>query len=1402
MSSNTAVMSDAREWRLEGGQYLGEISALCFLHLPSDLSPFPVLLAGTGSQILLFDVNLGRFVRSFHVFEGIRVHGISCSILNQAEGAISSSAAFKIVLFGERRVKLFSLHFELESIYEEKRDICAHMTLLQVLPRFRHWVLDVCFFWDDQRSSQERHQFLAVGCSNNTVHIWNILTSTVILEVRCPERCLLYSMRLWGHELEALQVASGTIYNEVVVWKVVEQQSTVPPVGILDNANNLGTLGNSHRFVCRQFEADIICRLAGHQGSIFRISWSNDGSKLVSVSDDRSARIWILNTERGSDDMREMGSPYSVGHVLFGHKARIWDCSISDHLIVTAGEDCTCRLWGLDGHELKLIKDHIGRGIWRCLYDPSSSLLATAGFDSSIKVHEVHASLSKGLRGFGEEVNKDREEVLMLSIPNASGHMGLMNSKSEYVRCLQFACVDTIYVATNHGYVYHVKLSDNGSVKWTKLVRASDSGPVICMDVFPRDQPKWSISVEDRIAIGDGKGGMTVVNVFDDGCGPTVVCAINWSAEMERQLLGVYWCKTLGFRYIFTSDPRGLVKLWRLSDTSHSLSKDPIRNSDVYLVAEFMSSFGSRIMCLCASVEEEVLVCGDLRGNLLIFPLSKSILLDRSVGSIGKMRPLTYFKGAHGISTVSSISITQLSRTLVEISSTGGDGCICYLEYDKGQRMLEFVGMKQVKELSLIESVSAGNYSLNESAETVYAVGFSSADFLVWNLMTETKVVHVTCGGWRRPHSYYLGCVSEVNSCFAYVKDEIIYVHRHRAAGGEKKIFPQDLHLQFHGREVHSICFIYGDCQFTTHVASAGAKPVWIATGCEDGTVRLTRYNPGAENWSMSKLLGEHVGGSAVRSMCLVSKIHSVLTSVIDVPNWTAGLSNAPEISENFFLLISVGAKRVLTSWLLKNGQMNEEGVSDSGLHDEPQRRSCSLGNLSLLSFKWLSTDMPTKFGCSNKKTRESEKSVELIKKLPCVEPDSCFVLPDADNGEKDLKLCRDLYENDWRYMAVTAFLVKLAESRLTVCFIAVASSDATLTLRALVLPSRYWFDVAVLVRLSSPVLALQHIVIPFDIPFEGRTASKNLYVVISGSTDGSIAFWDISESVESFLWRVSSLHLEKSINSQKRPRTGRGSQGGRWWRSIDIAVREKKQGGCSAILDGTSNSRCNMHLATSSESLNSEDSATSFSHVTQDVPPMLEANPDDSSVKLCEITPFHILHNVHHAGVNCLSVSGCGSCQSLERGFLYNIVSGGDDQALTFYRFDFVPAETSFNFVDLRADSEPESSRNTVNQYRSQSYRMRFLYQNKVVSAHSSAVKGVWTDGNWVFSVGLDQRVRCWNLEEPGKLTEHSHFIISVPEPEALDALAYGRNCYQIAVAGRGMQVVDFSASYNLDAE
>ncbi|XP_043708861.1 uncharacterized protein LOC122658058 [Telopea speciosissima] len=400
-----------------------------------------------------------------------------------------------------------------------------------------------------------------------------------------------------------------------------------------------------------------------------------------------------------------------------------------------------------------------------------------------------------------------------------------------------------------------------------------------------------------------------------------------------------------------------------------------------------------------------------------------------------------------------------------------------------------------------------------------------------------------------------------------------------------------------------------------------------------------------------------------------------------------------------------------------------------------------------------------------------------------------------------------DKNENDWRYLGVTAFLVKGANCRLTVCFMVVACSNATLMLRALLLPHRLWFDVALLVPVSSPVLALQHVVVPICSPSTDKGQIDSAYIVIGGSTDGSITYWDLTGSVEGFMQRTSKFQPEKFIDCQKRPPTGRGSQGGRWWRSIsnlssktdtrstEVDTREGINGPITdSAAGGTSSKLSNMvnSAAACSQTINAATSLKSD---------MLA----DNSSEICEVQAMDVLKHVHQSGVNCLHVSRSRDGQNDQDGSFYYLISGGDDQSIHCLAFDVAPEPMNYiseneNSSDM-ANHSPELSNMKLSLCSwSNTCRIRVLYRERIASAHSSAVKGIWTDGIWVFSTGLDQRVRCWHLEEHGKLNEHASLIISVPEPEALHARACGRNQYQIVAAGRGMQMVVFSASHDME--
>lgn len=234
---------------------------------------------------------------------------------------------------------------------------------------------------------------------------------------------------------------------------------------------------------------------------------------------------------------------------------------------------------------------------------------------------------------------------------------------------------------------------------------------------------------------------------------------------------------------------------------------------------------------------------------------------------------------------------------------------------------------------------------------------------------------------------------------------------------------------------------------------------------------------------------------------------------------------------------------------------------------------------------------------------------------------------------------------------------------------------------------------------------------------------------MISGSTDGSVAFWDLTDSIETFIRRVSVLNIEKFFDCQKRPRTGRGSQGGRWWRSLSGSLSKKRQdSNLGSSKDETNNTNSAKHGTSSSP--NSENSEMAGSQSIQTSSHVSEINSDNSLLEICEIRPLRLLQKIHQSGVNCLHVSEIKYGESNDSCHVYNIVSGGDDQALHHLIIEFSVNSMNLDKEITNPDikhgvSEPEYQKDIHCHSWSMKYRIRFLHYEKFPSAHSSAVKG-----------------------------------------------------------------------------
>lgn len=176
-------------------------------------------------------------------------------------------------------------------------------------------------------------------------------------------------------------------------------------------------------------------------------------------------------------------------------------------------------------------------------------------------------------------------------------------------------------------------------------------------------------------------------------------------------------------------------------------------------------------------------------------------------------------------------------------------------------------------------------------------------------------------------------------------------------------------------------------------------------------------------------MLGEHVGGSAVRSICFVSKTYIIASDPSNMPGLEKRQDATSDSKQNPCLLVSVGAKRVVTAWLLRNrGQDEKEEIHPGQKLDNFETGYIeTVKQCSSMSFRWLSTDMPVK----NPSSGGRAKIVTATKNVSSLTNSAITISNCTEKGETESTTCLgNKHEDDWRYLAVTAFLVKCSGSR------------------------------------------------------------------------------------------------------------------------------------------------------------------------------------------------------------------------------------------------------------------------------------------------------------------------------------------------------------------------------------
>eukprot|EP00658_Telonema_sp_P-2_P053533 TRINITY_DN4209_c0_g2_i2.p1 TRINITY_DN4209_c0_g2~~TRINITY_DN4209_c0_g2_i2.p1 ORF type:complete len:528 (-),score=129.65 TRINITY_DN4209_c0_g2_i2:53-1636(-) len=119
-------------------------------------------------------------------------------------------------------------------------------------------------------------------------------------------------------------------------------------------------------------------RLTGHTDYVIGVSFSSDGSMLVSCSHDRSMKVWSYSRNGRT----------RVLTTLKGHSDSVYGCAVSSSGLVaaSASHDSDIKLWSLDTmKEIRVLFGHDGP-VRCCAFDNKGLVLASGSYDKTARL--------------------------------------------------------------------------------------------------------------------------------------------------------------------------------------------------------------------------------------------------------------------------------------------------------------------------------------------------------------------------------------------------------------------------------------------------------------------------------------------------------------------------------------------------------------------------------------------------------------------------------------------------------------------------------------------------------------------------------------------------------------------------------------------------------------------------------------------------------------------------------------------------------------------------------------------------------------------------------------------------------------------------------------------------------
>jgi WD40 repeat protein len=581
------------------------------------------------------------------------------------------------------------------------------------------WIWDLRIASSSQQQQQQQQRDgvilrLALGLANNACELWIIhtdLSAQRTHKIKGAATCITYSMSFhgWHDDSADLILASGTVFNEILIWTVEETDH--------GNQDAASRREETHR-------------LTGHQGVILSLQFAEDGASLASTSDDRSVRLW-----------KYVEHHWHCAWVSWGHSARVWSVAFSSVGLISTAEDASARIWDLEtGSQLGEIRSYSCQSLWRVAVYENWALIG--GNDGSAKLYDLHTKAVQSLntdyndRTVTKTVLVPDDRPLLSStktesddVPPEKGNKSKPKVASQVIFGMAFCNVRGIQyliVTTRSGSTLALSF-DN--VSWSKMspwwtssadgIRASDG---LCIAINEQ---------KSSLVVGTTRGEV-LLSPLENENNETRVTG---NARHYKSVQTVSWLDSCRF---VTMHIKGISILW---DVSQEDQLHPRRIFNTTLPA---------IPTCCCVDQSRYLVVGDSRGNLAIFNMHGKETEDEEI------LPLSLGNKFHKKEHVNVVLCHQ-DRLL----SGGNDGCIHESKWN------DVNGLQQNLSVPCAALSGLTHMWISEN-DSVVVAGYHGNLFIALDPKTGYEVFRVDTGGRQRnldcflhPASFGVGvCVS------------------------------------------------------------------------------------------------------------------------------------------------------------------------------------------------------------------------------------------------------------------------------------------------------------------------------------------------------------------------------------------------------------------------------------------------------------------------------------------------------------------------------------------------------------------------------------------------------------------------------------------------------------------